>query len=176
MKTQILAVTAMAAVAGCAQSADGEAAQAASASELATSSLSENIARLEALHVVEVSEMFGYFTEGKNCYGSQIPTSIGWICPDEVTALADKVAAGDARLAAFVTAAEDAAAHSTAQGKPSGVEHDLAALRDLHIVGVGAFILDEGEDSNCYNNYCLSSDRLRAGKLHAIVEAGKHLK
>lgn len=175
MKTNIVAVTAMAVggALGCAsQSAPSEST---STEAVSVSDFEASIARLNALHVVEVSAFGGYFTEGKNCYGSQIPTSIGWICPDEVAALHDTVAAADHKLDAFAAAAETAVQGSTHNGTPAQVAEDLEALTSLHIVAVGKFIVDEPEPSNCYVAYCEKSDRVRAGQLHAMVEAAKHL-
>jgi hypothetical protein len=177
MKTNMVAVTALAVggALGCAsQAPTSEASSVESASEHA-GDFEASLERLNALNVVEVSAFGNYFTEGKNCYGSQIPTSIGLICPDEVALLHDKVAAGDRKLAAFADAAEVAVQGAPHNGNPVQVSEDLEALKSLKIVAVNRFIVDEPEPSNCYVAFCEQSDRVRAGKLHAIVEAAKHL-
>jgi hypothetical protein len=175
MKTNIVAVTAIA-VGGALGCASQDPASAASSSQaISESDFASSIARLNALEVLEVSAFGTYFTEGKNCYGSQIPTSIGLICPDEVATLHDKVAAGDRKLAAFATAAEEAVQSAGHHGTPVQVAEDLETLKSLQIVAVERFIVDEPEPSNCYVAFCEESDRVRAGKLHAIVEAAEHL-
>jgi hypothetical protein len=175
MKTNIALVTAIAVGGALGCASQDPPSEASSAQAVSDSDFGTSLARLNALSVVEVSAFGHYFTEGKNCYGSQIMSSIGMICPDEVAALHDRVAAADQKVAAFASAAEAAAHGPTHQGNPVQVAEDLEVLKSLKIVQVNGFIVDEPEPSNCYVAYCEESDRVRAGKLHAIVEAAKHL-
>jgi hypothetical protein len=187
MKTS-MALTAIAAlgaagVIGCSAPDESIDDDGAASSELSTSALSENIARLRALRVFHAAPIQDSVPEAAVCYRfGPTQTSIGLICPEMLSYYEGEIAAGDRRLAAFVGAAEAAAALPDAIVASDGtnlnseqVARDLATLRSLHIVDVGNFILDDPEGSTCYQTFCERSDAVRAGKLHDIVKAAQTL-
>jgi hypothetical protein len=175
MTLPALAVVAATGITGCAADADSSS-TAQETAALGSSGLSQNIERLRALHVFEVSSLQNMVSEDGACYAARA-TSIGRVCPQDLARFADQIAAGDRRLTAFVEAAEAAAASPVAARgiSPTQVDADLEALRNLTIVEVGHFFLDDPEGTNCYQMFCEQSDRDRSSKLHHIVAAAKAL-
>jgi hypothetical protein len=177
MTLSALAVVAASGLAGCAADESAASPEGTTASELSTPGLQENIARLNALHVIDVRALqTSVIVEGSFCY-RVVQTSIGRACPEDLEALAEKIAIGDRRLNAFVVAAEAAAAATGPAGHgPAEVAADITALNSLKLVDVKSFLVDQPEDGNCYQRFCAPSNIKRAGELHRIVEAAERLK
>ena len=75
----------------------------------------------------------------------------------------------DQRLADFAALAEKVAATVTS-GSTFGPGTDLEAIKALHILQVGEFIVDQPESRSCYG-FCNPSNQTRESQLQAIKEA-----
>lgn len=133
----------------------------------ATTDFQENIARLRALRIFEVSALQSNVGETGNCYIAQ--TVIGVVCVQDVASHAAEIAVAEKKLADFTVLAETEAA-KVAKGGPFGPGTNLEALKNLHLFEVGAFIVDQPESHSCYG-FCSPSNQKREQQLHKIIEA-----
>jgi hypothetical protein len=116
------------------------------------SNVEANLARLRALHLFKVGNLENQIPAQADCQGSS--THIGQACPDHEQEFAAGKAAAEEGLASFVARAESTAS-TTKQGPaqgPQSVEKNLAALRALAIVEIGAFEADPAETASCYSH------------------------
>ncbi len=143
----------------------GKAAAKAAGARAPTLSVEDNLARLRALRIFDVGQMENQIPEDANCYGS--PTSISYACTGHEKEFNEGKAAAEKRLSEFTVAAESAVARTPdAKSGPFGngganLDANLEILRNLHIVEVGALILDLPESATCYG-FCQASNETRA--------------
>ncbi|MFZ5478622.1 MAG: hypothetical protein ACOZNI_17760 [Myxococcota bacterium] len=142
----------------------------------AVAAIDENLARLEALEIVEVGALVNEEAEQAwSCYGE---------CPGYSE---EKVAAEEerqaVRLAVLADVAEGAAEGETVADDAADVEANLARLRALEIVEIGELIDAEPQNNpDCYNLPCpedeqaaAALDAARASALARIADAAEGL-
>lgn len=146
-------------------------------SDGAVQSIDENLARLEALDVIEVGALIlDVPDEAYNCYG---------LCPEYEDDVAEAEEAAAIRLQALADAAEEAMdepAHAYVCPEEL-IDENLAALRELEIVEVMGLLEAEPENNPmCYNLPCQEDieaaeaiNNERAWRLHNIAGAARGL-
>jgi hypothetical protein len=143
----------------------------------AAENVDENLARLHALDVFEVGALVVHYPEGSmNCYGP---------CPGFEAAIEQAKTDAAGRLQKLADTAEAAAAqpHAGSACEKAAIDANIAALKALEIVGVGALIEEQPKNNpSCYNLPCQEDIEAakavtcaRADKLAAIVEKTKDL-
>ena len=125
----------------------------------------ENIERLRALRIFEVAPIQDRIREEASCYRDL--TAIGWVCFEDLEERAEEIAVAEERIATLADLAEKAVADTRDPGF-GAAPNSLQALRDLHIVEVGDFILDLPESYSCYG-MCNPSNQARTAQLERIA-------
>jgi hypothetical protein len=140
-----------------------------------TDAVDDNLARINALEVVEVSGMIVQYPEGSmNCYG---------ICPGFEDEVAEAECDAAEKVAAIAIVAEAADVEPVENFDSEVVDADLARLAALEVVDVERFVEAIPENNpECYNMPCQEdieaadlANRERQATLRAIVEGAEQV-